>query len=271
MGGDPGSGWFPGLQRRLRALPPTAAHTLVHGVGVAEDQPFAGAGHRHVKTIDLFARSGLFLQRPGVDQAVRQSGLAGDEGNTARRWFGHRPVHQQRGTLRLGRLGIGVDQDHRARLQALGPVHGEQLHRRSRCHTGGLDTPGAHRTHKAVDRGKAPAVVGQRGAQQGLHGVQGPGTPRRGHRGRQPGQQVALVHDAVQQIVWRQPPGELDPARQQAPGAGQFGAGERAGTQQSGQPAPARRSGLRQPQQVRVAGAHQRAAQGPGQRQVVPG
>ena len=169
-----------------------------------DHQPLPGARHRHVQGIDLFALAfALFVgQQFGyvgtgpvfTGQKDKPAGCIGLP------W----PIQQDAHGFCFGCIGIGVQNQHRMRLETLGTMnrqqsHGVGLHGRRRNFRTCLE-----RAHQLIRGYKTPATHLQGDPQQGLQIGQN-GLALAGWRSAcKPGQHVAMAVNGLQSIVWRQ-------------------------------------------------------------------
>ena len=118
--------------------------------------------------------------------------------------------------MRPGRHTVGVKQQHQRRLQPLGAVHRQQLHRLGVGAGRRLDAAALEGAHQRIRRRIAPAIKLQRRRQQRLQ-IGNDARARRRRRGcRKPGQYVTIMEDGMQRVVWGQLRQPGLPARQRA-------------------------------------------------------
>ena len=244
------------------------------GLGAADHQLLACPGHRHIEAVQLLARLRRHLEIPGGLQRRRHRSRAAHESHTLRRPLLRRPVHQQLRAMAGARRRVGVEHHHGTRFQAFGAVHGEQLHGVLGRGRVGAQASGAKVAHKTVQRGKTGAAVLERGRLHRIDAVQRAQAPRLGHGRGHAGDGIGIGHDAVQQIVRRQPLRLRQPTREELTRAPKRDRQLLVGTAKQGRQ-PARgvlraRHGCRaaaaghapcQPQQIVVGSAKERAAQ----------
>ena len=159
---------------------------------------------RDIQGVEFFA---LALKTLGLQRGQGAGGgLAfADQKHKLGRVLGlARPVNQHAHGVGVALGGVGVEQQHGVRLQALGAVDGEQAHGQW-VHGGGRQHATAFEgAHKGVGRGVAPTAQlqghGQQGAQVGQHRVALAG---RRHAGKAR-QHVAIGVNGLQRVMRRQ-------------------------------------------------------------------
>ena len=190
-------------QQRRQPVPPAPRRRNAGRHG-RQRQAMLGAGHGHVEHVEFFALAGLLFSGQGHLGAGRRTGFAGQKDKACGLGLFARPVHQHTHGFGLLRAGVGVEQQHAARFQPLGAVHGEQAHRLRIHPAGRAHAAFFHGAHKGIGREVAPAVVLQRGREQRAQIGQHRHALRGGRSGGKAGQYVGVLVDGVQRIVRRQ-------------------------------------------------------------------
>ncbi len=264
---------------RGQALPGAGRGALLLRLDTAGEEELPGASQGHVEQVEFLPGG---VGRLGLEQSLAPGAAlrpAPDQGEMARPRLLRRPVEQDGIGLAMAARVVGIQQPDHGRFQPLGGVDGEDAHPV-------LDLPGANRTlvgrflvrrlaqprqfvEEARQAGVAAGIEGERQGDEGLQ----VGRHARPH-GRRHGRPVArhevpLVVDAVEQIMHGQLCGPGPPARQQGGGTRQRRRGRACrGASLQALP-PVRLGAAGQRQEIAVAGAEERRAQGMGEGQAV--